>query len=132
MDPFLVPALTTLGYAFPELLACGIALALLWTAARPGKPRQLGLIGVGLMLVCAILQLALGLYQNWVIQAASGGAATEISMIFARLGIVRMLVNCVSLTGLVIIVWGLCGATRPEVELVERSDTHHRDEAEPG
>ena len=114
MDSFLIPALTTLGYSFPELLACGIALAMLWTAARPGKPRQLGLIGAGLMLVCAVLQLALGLYQSWVIQAANAGAATEISMIFARLGVVRMLVNCVSLAGLVMIVWGLCKATRLE------------------
>ena len=114
MDSFLIPALTTLGYSFPELLACGIALAMLWTAARPGKPRQLGLIGAGLMLACAVLQLGLGLYQSWVIQAANAGAATEISTIFARLDIVRMLVNCVSLAGLVTIVWGLCGATRVE------------------
>jgi len=114
MDSFLVSALTTLGYSFPELLACGIALAMLWTAARPGKPRRIGLIGIGLMLVCALLQLALGLYQSWVIQAASAGGATEIRMIFARLGIVRMLVNCVSLAGLVMIVWGLCKATQPE------------------
>ena len=114
MDSFLVPALTTLGYSFPELLACGIALAMLWTAARPGKPRKLGLIGAGLMLACALLQLGFGLYQAWVIHAANAGAATEISAIFARLGIVRMLVNCVSLAGLVMIVWGLCGATQPE------------------
>lgn len=114
MDSFLIPALTTLGYSFPELLACGIALAMLWTAARPGKPRRLGLIGAGLMLVCAVLQLGFGLYQAWVIQAANAGAATEISAIFAQLGIVRMLVNCVSLAGLVMIVWGLCGATRSD------------------
>ena len=114
MDSFLIPALTTLGYSFPELLACGIALAMLWTAARPGKPRQLGLIGAGLMLGCAVLQLGFGLYQAWVIQAANAGSATDISALFASLGIVRMLVNCVSLAGLVMIVWGLCRATRPE------------------
>ena len=114
MDSFLIPALTTLGYSFPELLACGIALAMLWTAARPGKPRQLGLIGAGLMLACAVLQLALGLYQSWAIQAANGGSAAEIGTLFARLGIVRMLVNCGSLAGLVMIAWGLCRATRPE------------------
>ncbi len=114
MDSFLMPALTTLGYSFPELLACGIALAMLWTRARPGKPRQLGLIGAGLMLACAVLQLGFGLYQAWMIQAANAGAATDISMIFAQLGIVRMLVNCVSLAGLVTIVWALCTATRSE------------------
>jgi len=116
MDSFLIPALTTLGYSFPELLACGIALAMLWTAARPGKPRQLGLIGAALMLTCALLQLALGLYQSWMVQPANAGTATEIGVFFARLGIVRMLVNCVSLAGLVMIVWGLCGATRLEAE----------------
>jgi hypothetical protein len=114
MDSFLISALTTLGYAFPELLACGIALAMLWTAARPGKPRQLGLIGVGLMLSCALLQLAAGFYQNWVISTAAD-SATQISMIFARLGIVRLLINCVSLAGLVMIAWGLCKATRVDV-----------------
>ena len=112
MDSMLIPALTTLGYALPELLACGIALAMLWTAARPGKARQLGLIGIGLMLACAVLQLGLGLYQNWVIQSLAGDSAAQISMIFARLGVVRMLVNCVSLAGLVMIAWGLCKATQ--------------------
>ncbi|HET6783607.1 MAG TPA: hypothetical protein VFH12_07200 [Pseudoxanthomonas sp.] len=113
MGSFLIPALTTLGYSLPELLACGIALAMLWSAARPGKPRQLGLIGIGLMLGCAVLQLALGLYQNWVIHSLAGDSATQISTIFARLGAVRMLINCVSLAGLVMIAWGLCKATRP-------------------
>ena len=103
-----------LGYSFPELLACGIALAMLWTAARPGKARQLGLIGTGMMLACAVLQLGLGLYQAWVTQAANAGTATEIGVFFARLGVVRMLINCVSLAGLVMIVWGLCKATRPD------------------
>jgi hypothetical protein len=111
MDSFLIPALTTLGYALPELLACGIGLAMLWTAARPGKPRQLGLIGIGLMLACAVLQLSVGLYQNWVISTAAD-SATQIGMVFARLGIVRILVNCVALAGLVMIVWGLCKATQ--------------------
>ncbi|MEO6519619.1 MAG: hypothetical protein ABIO17_11615 [Pseudoxanthomonas sp.] len=109
-----MPALTTLGYSFPELLAGGIALAMLWSAARPGKARQLGLIGAGLMLTCALLQLALGLFQTWMIQAANNGAATDISRIFSGLGAVRMLVNCTSLAGLLMIVWGLCRATQVE------------------
>lgn len=61
-----------------------------------------------------MLQLALGLYQSWMIQAENAGTATEISVFFARLGIVRMLVNCVSLAGLVMIFGGLYGAMRPE------------------
>ena len=111
MDPFLVSALTTLGYSFPELLACAIALAMLWSAARPGKARQLGLIGIGLMLGSAVLQLALGIYQNWVISSAAD-PATQIGATLARLGAVHMLINCVSLAGLVMISWGLCKATR--------------------
>lgn len=116
MDTFLIPALTTLGYAFPELLACGVALAMLWSAARPGKPRQLGLIGVGLMLACAVLQLVVGLYQNWVISSSTAvDSAARIGTMFAWLGAVRLLINCVSLAGLVMIVWGLCKAARVEV-----------------
>lgn len=122
MDTFLIPALTTLGYSLPELLACGIALAMLWSAARPGKARRLGLIGIGLMLGCAVLQLGLGLYQNWAIHSLAGDSATQLSTIFARLGAVRMLINCVSLAGLVMIAWGLCKATRP-VETATRT-TH--------
>ena len=112
MDSLLVTTLTTLGYAFPELLACGVALAMLWASARPGKPRHLGLAGVGLMLACALLQFGLGLYQNWVIQAAAD-TATRMETVFAWLGAARMLVNCISLVGLLLVVRGLCVATQP-------------------
>lgn len=111
MDSFLIPALTTFGYSFPEMLACGIALALLWTRAKPGKARQLGLIGTGLMLACAVLQLVLGLYQNWMIHAMQAGTANDIDRWFALLGGVRLLISCVSLAGLLMLVWGLCKAT---------------------
>lgn len=111
MDSFLIPVLTTLGYSLPELLACGTALAMLWTVARPGKTRQLGLIGVGLMLVCAVLQLALGFYQQWMLHSQTD-PAISLGRMFAMLSSVRLLVNCVSLTGLVLMAWGLCKATR--------------------
>ena len=112
MEAMLLPVLTTLGYSLPELLACGIALAMLWTAARPGKPRRLGLIGIGLILAGALLQQLLGLYQEWMMRASITDSALEISHAFSRLGILRMLINCVSLGGLLTVVWGLCGATR--------------------
>lgn len=114
MDGLLVSSLTTLGYALPELLACGIALALLWTTARDGKPRQLGLIGVGLMLVGTLVQLGLSLYQNWMIQSSYGGAGMDLSRLFGMLGIVRVLIQCVSMSGLVLIAWGLCKATQAD------------------
>ena len=114
MDGLLVSSLTTLGYALPELLACGIALALLWTAARAGTPRRLGLIGVGLILTGALLQLGLSLYQNWMIQSSYDGSTMDLSRLFGLLGIVRVLVQCVSMGGLVLLAWGLCKATQPE------------------
>lgn len=119
MDSFLIPMLTTLGYSLPELLACGIALAMLWTTARPGKARQLGLIGVGLMLVCAVLQLALGFYQQWMLHSQTD-PAISLNRMFTLLSSVRLLVNCVSLTGLVLVAWGLCKATR-QVEATVRT-----------
>ena len=112
MEGLLISTLTTLGYALPELLACGIALAMLWTTARHGKPRQLGLIGVGLMLSAALLQLGLSLYQNWMIQSSYDDSMVDLSQFFRLLGMVRVLINCVSVTGLVLVAWGLCKATQ--------------------
>ena len=77
MEGLLISTLTTLGYSLPELLACGIALAMLWTTARPGKPRQLGLIGIGLMLSATLVQLGLSLYQNWMIQSSHDGSMVD-------------------------------------------------------
>lgn len=114
MDGLLVSSLTTLGYALPELLACGIALAMLWTMARDGKPRRLGLIGVGLMLAGVFLQLGLSLYQNWMIQGSYGGAGVDLTRLFGLLGIVRVLIQCVSMGGLVLLAWGLCKATQAD------------------
>ena len=104
--------LTTLGYALPELLACAIALALLWSSAQAGRARQLGLWGVGMMLECAVLQLGIGLYQTCMIDGMQGGSASGMSQMFALVGGVRLLVNCVSLGGFVLVVWALCQATR--------------------
>lgn len=114
MDSLLISSLNTLGYAVPELLACGIALGLLWIRAQPGKARQWGLAGAGLMLACALMQLAVGLYQNTMIHAMQGGSATDLGRLLALLSGVRLLVNCLSLAGLVMIVWGLCKATQPQ------------------
>lgn len=114
MDGLLISSLTTLGYALPELLACGIALALLWTTARTGKPRQLGLIGVGLMLAGTLVQLGLSLYQNWMIQGSYGGTGVDLTRLFGLLGIVRVLIQCVSMGGLLLIAWGLCKATQAD------------------
>jgi hypothetical protein len=110
-DALLMQMLTTLGYALPELLASGVALAMLWSSAQPGRPRELGLWGVGLMLLCALLQLGVGVYQTWMINNLQGDSSAALGRMFSMLGILRLLINCLSLTGLVIVVWGLCSAT---------------------
>ena len=53
MDGSLMPLLTSLGYSLPELLGCGIALAMVWSGAASGKPRNTGLLAVGILLACA-------------------------------------------------------------------------------
>ncbi|MET0893086.1 MAG: hypothetical protein ABWY01_05905 [Pseudoxanthomonas sp.] len=112
MQGSLTQMLTVLGYALPELLACGVALALLWSSAQRGKARDHGLWGAGLMLVCAVLQLGIGFYQAWMIDSMQGDSAIGMSRMFALVGAVRLLVNCVSLAGFVLVVWALCQATR--------------------
>jgi hypothetical protein len=111
MDGSLVPLLTTLGYSLPELLGCGIAMALLWSGAQPGRPRSLGLAGLGLMLGCVLLQLGLGLYQNWMIQR--GGGALDLQSRFMVLGIMRLLINCFFMGGVVMLAFALSRALRP-------------------
>jgi hypothetical protein len=107
----LIPLLTTVGYSLPELLGCGIALAMVWTGATPGRLRTLGLAGLGMMLACVLLQLAIGLYQNRMIQ--SDGSALDLQGMFMVLGVVRLLVNCVFLAGLVLLAWALSQALGP-------------------
>lgn len=114
MEGLLISTLATLGYSLPELLAYGIALGMLWTTARAGKPRQLGLIGVGLMLSATLVQLGLSLYQNWMIQSSRVGSMVDLNQLFRLLGVVRVLINCVSVTGLALVAWGLCKATQQE------------------
>ncbi len=112
MDGSLMPLLTTIGYSLPELLGCGIAIALLWSGAQPGRPRSLGLAGLGMMLACVLLQLGIGLYQNWMIQ--SGGSAMDMQGMFMMLGIVRLLINCFFMGGVVVLAWALSQALRPQ------------------
>lgn len=111
MDGSLVPLLTTLGYSLPELLGCGIALALVWSGAQPGRPRSLGLAGLGIMLACVLLQLGLGLYQNWMIH--DGGDAMGLQALFMAFGIARLLINCFFMGGLVMLALALSRALRP-------------------
>ncbi len=112
MDGMLIPLLTTLGYSLPELLGCGAALAMVWSGAQAGRPRRLALTGLGVMLACVLLQLGIGLYQNWTIQSNNG--AMELRSMFMALGVVRVLVNCCFVGGIVTLAWALCLATRAQ------------------
>lgn len=104
--------LVSLGYALPELLACGIAIAMLWSGAQAGRARSLGLWGICVMLACAFLQLGLGLYQALMISQLQGDSASDPSRMFALLGSVRLVLNCAWLAGVLLVVQGLCLATR--------------------
>ena len=99
--------LGTLGYALPELLGMGIALALLLTSARPGHGRRIGLIGLGAMIVAATLSIALVIVQNLAVRNADGG----LSQAFAVFSMAHVVLNVLSMGGLVTLVWGLCVQT---------------------
>ncbi|MGH8026437.1 MAG: hypothetical protein ACREO0_06885 [Pseudoxanthomonas sp.] len=111
-DGLLMQLLTTFGYSLPELVAYVVALAMLWSGAQPGRPRDLGLWGIGLMLACAVLQLGIGLYQSWMINQMQGDSIATMSRMVALLSGVRLLINCLSLVGLILVVRGLCLAAR--------------------
>lgn len=99
--------LNLLGYALPGLIGLGIALALLLGNARPGPGRRLGLIGVGLMLTAAVLSMGLAIAQNLIVLGNTDGAMA-MSRIFALLGIAHVLLNVLSMAGVVTLTWGLC------------------------
>lgn len=101
--------LGTLGYALPELLGMGIALALLLTSARPGHGRRIGLIGLGAMIVAAMLSIALVIVQNLAVRNADGGG---LSQAFAFFSMAHVVLNVLSMGGLVTLVWGLCVQTQ--------------------
>jgi hypothetical protein len=103
--------LTLFAYAVPELFGLGIALALLLTNARPGAARRLGLIGIGAMLAAALLGLVLSVYQQIAISNAAGDALS-IQRMFSFISAIRIVLNLVSMGGLLAVVWGLCRATR--------------------
>jgi hypothetical protein len=100
-----------LAFFLPEFFGLGIALALLATNARPGPGRRLGLIGIGLMLVVSLIGLGLNVYQQIMIANASG-EHESIQQMLSILSPIRIVLNLVSIGGLLTVVWGLCTATR--------------------
>jgi hypothetical protein len=112
--------LTLLAYSMPELFGLGIALALLASNARPGPARRFGMTGIGAMLIAALLGLGLSVYQQFVIANAAGDAQS-IQRIFSMLSAIRIVLNLLSMGGLLVVVWGLCGATR----VVANADEGH-------
>lgn len=101
--------LNLLGYSLPGLIGMGIAIVLLLTQAHPGPGRRLGLIGVGLMLAAAVLSTGLAIAQNLIM--LEGDGAVSIAHSFALLGAAHVLLNVLSMGGLVTLVWGLCKQT---------------------
>lgn len=107
----ITPWLTLFAYAVPELFGLGIALALLLTNARPGAARRLGLIGIGAMLCALLLGLGLSIYQQILIANAANDHVS-IQRMFSIISAVRIVLNLISMGGLLTVVWGLCTATR--------------------
>jgi apolipoprotein N-acyltransferase len=95
-------------YALPEFLGLGLALVLLFSNARPGPGRKLGLIGISLMLGASLIGFGLSVLQILWVQNAQG----TIQEMFQALNAARVLLNVVSMAGLVTVVWGLCRATQ--------------------
>jgi hypothetical protein len=110
MDGMGMQLLTMAGYQLPELIAAAVALAMLWTSARPGPARSKGLLGVGMTLFAAICSLGMSVLQAWMY--SNSDTATGLQQVFAVMGAVGMLLNLLFAVGLVLIVWGLCQATR--------------------
>lgn len=100
--------LTLLSFAIPELLALGVAFALLAGNARPGAGRRLGMIGISVMLVASLAGLVLNVAQSLGLHVLNG----DIHPMHSVLTSLRVLLNVVSLAGLLTVVWGLCRATR--------------------
>jgi predicted flavoprotein YhiN len=98
MDGLGMQLLTMAGYQLPELIAALVALALLWTSAHPGA-------------FAGICRFAMSVLQTWTISNAT--VVSDMQHLFAVMGIVGMLLNALSAAGLVLIVWGMCRATRP-------------------
>lgn len=100
--------LTMAAYALPEFFGLGLALVLLISNARQGPGRKLGLIGISLMLGAIVIGFGLSILQTvWI----ENGRDTLQGM-FQALTAMRVLLNVISMTGLVTVVWGLCRATR--------------------
>lgn len=111
MDGMGMQLLTMVGYQLPELIAALVALALLWTSAQSGPARSKGIAGVGLVLFSVICRFGVSVLQTWMLQQRD--AVLNLQHFFAAMGIAGMLLNVLSAAGLVLIVWGLCQATRP-------------------
>jgi hypothetical protein len=100
--------LTLLSFAIPELLAIGLALAMLAGNARPGPGRRLGLIGISVMLAAAVAGIALSVVQGFALQNVGGDLQRTLGLMTS----LRVVLHIASLAGLLTVVWGLCRATR--------------------
>jgi hypothetical protein len=100
--------LTLLSFTIPELLALGVAFALLASNARPGAGRRLGMIGLSVMLAASLAGFALNVGQSFALQTIDG----DVHRMLGVLTSLRVLLNVLSLAGLLTVVWGLCRATR--------------------
>jgi hypothetical protein len=121
MDTWVPQILSMLGYQLPLLLASVIALVMLWSGARAGLPRTLGLSGIGLILLTELIRLALALLQVWLMRPDAGRDYTDMQSVFQIVSIVHILLSLLFSGGLVLIVWGLCKATYATAPVADHS-----------
>lgn len=114
MDALPIQMLTVVAYHLPHLLACAVALALLWMWTQPSPGRPLALWGAGLLLGSALLQLALSLVQTLHIHRMAESGSGPGSL-FAIISAANMLTGVIASVGLVLLAWGASKAMRTRV-----------------
>ncbi len=111
MDALLIQLLTVSAYQLPHLLACAIAVALLWMWAPAAPGRALAIWGAGLLLGSAVLQLGLSLSQTLHLhRMAESGAAP--GSLFAIISALNLLLGLIASTGIALLAWGAVRAMR--------------------
>lgn len=106
-DGFVLQLLTTLLFQLPIVLVYVIGMGLMVTR-RPGRPRTLGLWGLGLLLLVVFAGTALSLLPVWLF--SRGASFYQYSTMFA---VLRAITGLMSATGVLLVVLALRFALPP-------------------
>lgn len=106
-DGFVAQLLTTALFQLPVVLVYVIGMALLVTR-RPGRPRTLGLYGLGLLLLVVVVGTALSLLPLWLF--SRGANVNQYTTVFALL---RAITGLMAAAGVLLVVLALRFALPP-------------------